>query len=67
MVPITNTRQETIRSIIDSITRKELNSWQKRVAAKDFGICLVMAGAPAQYAKGLGSSCSITTPCQMAR
>ena len=62
---IRNRFQEHIRSIVDSITRKEPKSWQKRIAAKDSGICLVAAGALVRYAKGLGSSCSITTSSQM--
>lgn len=66
MMHIRNTFQEHLRSIVDSIPRKEPKSWQKRIVAKDSGICLVMAGAPAQYAKGLGSSYYITTLRQMA-
>ncbi len=67
MIHISNTFYEQLRSIDDSITQKELKSWQKRIAARHSGSCLLMAGAPARFAKGLGSSCSITTPCQMVR
>lgn len=46
--------QERIRSVADSITRKELRPCQKRIAAKASEKCLAVVGAPAQYAKGPG-------------
>ena len=63
---IRNVFQERIRSVVDSIHRKEPGTWEKRIAAKVFEIYPAMAGASAQFAKGPGSSCSITTPCQTA-
>ena len=67
MIHTRNTCREHIRSIVDSTIQKETEVWQKRIAAKDSGICPVVAGAPALSVKGLGSSYSITISRQMVR